>query len=591
MRITCPRAASSLIAFSGLIYGTLAKPHATRDSTEFSWASLASSSNPSWTPCYDAFQCTRFTVPLQYSNLSAGEAQIALLMSPSSFKPGDENYLGPILFNPGSGVQYILELADYFRAIIGPKYDLVGFDPRGVGETTPPLAIFESPVEALEFYSSFPVNSNESVSSLGKLYTQSKILSNLVLDRAKDVAESVSTAAVATDMLAITKAFGFDKLSYWGVSYGSVLGATYAAMFPDNVGHLLIDGVVNSHDWYGGPRNLFSSLQDADQALTSIYEACHKVGPTLCAIYENSTDLISARVNKIINDVHILPVPVYNDTDLSSITFGSVDYSVLISQLLHIVYFPYALASIGAEGLVQLEQGTSGAIAFQGSLTQSVEDFATCEFNSSQPFVAGLVETMSAILCGDALVNQTLTFPELQSSYDQQVSISIFAPYVFNIGPGPCTSWPVSGKDRFNGSFITNTSSPILLIGNTLDPITPIAGARNMSSGFAGSVMLQQNSTGHTTLSGFSTCTALAIHAYFANGTLPAPGTVCQPDTTIFQNPANSSAEGGIVNITIPNARRGEPEAYTLREAVDVATRSTFMAKYSVMGRMMRRAF
>ncbi|KIP05919.1 hypothetical protein PHLGIDRAFT_73444, partial [Phlebiopsis gigantea 11061_1 CR5-6] len=141
------------------------------------------------------------------------------------------------------------------------------------------------------------------------------------------------------------------------------------------------------------------------------------------------------------------------------------------------------------------------------------------------------------------------------------------------------------------GSFITNTSSPILLIGNTLDPVTPIAGARNMSSGFAGSVMLQQNSTGHSTLSGFSTCTALAIHAYFANGTLPAPDTVCQPDTAIFQNPANSSAEGGFVNITIPNTRRGEPEAYTLREAVDVVTRSDFLAKNSVMGRMMRRAF
>ena len=99
-----------------------------------------------------------------------------------------------------------------------PQHSLTSWLSIGVGETTPPLSIFESPAEALEFYSDFPLNTNESVSSLGKFYTQSKLLSNLVLDRAKDVAESVSTAAVATDMLSITKAFGFDKLSYWGIS-------------------------------------------------------------------------------------------------------------------------------------------------------------------------------------------------------------------------------------------------------------------------------------------------------------------------------------------------------------------------------------
>ncbi|KIP04825.1 hypothetical protein PHLGIDRAFT_179591 [Phlebiopsis gigantea 11061_1 CR5-6] len=596
MRLIHSNTASSLVVSSSLVLSALANFHVARDSTDFNWASLASSTTLSWTPCYDAFQCARFTVPLQYSNLSAGEAQIALVMSPSEFKPGDENYLGPILFNPGgpggSGVQYVLEFAEYFRAVIGPKYDLVGFDPRAVGQTTPPLSVFESPAEALEFYGDFPLNSNESVSSLGLFYTKSKILSNLVLDKAKVIAESVSTAAVATDMLGITRAFGFDKLSYWGISYGSVIGATYAAMFPENINHLLIDGVLNSHDWYAG--NLFSSLQDTDKALASIYEACHEVGPTLCAIYENTTDLISARVNKIINDVHILPVPVYNNTDPSSITFGSVDYSVLISELFQMVYSPYALAPIAAEGLVQLEQGISGSITFQGTIIQAMVDpLATCDFNNSQPFVAGLLDTSNAIQCGDVLVNQTMSFPEVQKVYDQNVQTSLFAPQAYNIDIGLCTTWPttITAKDRFNGSFTTNTSSPILLIGNTFDPITPITGARNMSAGFVGSVLLQQNSTGHTSLSGFSTCTALAIHAYFANGTLPAPGTVCQPDTTIFQNPANSSAQGAGVNITIPNTRRSELGVYTLREAVDVVARSNFLVKSSVLGRMMRRAF
>lgn len=135
----------------------------------------------------------------------------------------------------GSGVQYVQELAPYFRAIIGPQYDLVGFDPRGVssallwlqvadscdtgvGETTPVLSVFNSPAEALEFYAPYPQNANESVSSFGRSLAQAQILGKLAIDRVQQIAESVSTAAVATDMLSIARAFAFDKVNYWGVS-------------------------------------------------------------------------------------------------------------------------------------------------------------------------------------------------------------------------------------------------------------------------------------------------------------------------------------------------------------------------------------
>lgn len=142
----------------------------------------------------------------------------------------------------GSGVQFVQELAPYFRAIIGPQYDLVGFDPRGkrfffsettaadrhcagVGETTPILSAFNNPAEELEFYAPYPQNANESISSLGRTLAQAQILGKLAADRIEQISESVSTAAVATDMLTITRAFGFDKVNYWGISYGSVLGA------------------------------------------------------------------------------------------------------------------------------------------------------------------------------------------------------------------------------------------------------------------------------------------------------------------------------------------------------------------------------
>lgn len=127
--------------------------------------------------------------------------------------------------------------ASFFRSVVGPQYDLVGFDPRGtanyhatqtnnwltavfagVGETTPPLSIFKSPVEAFEFYSTYPLDLNESVSSFGRMFAQAQIFGSLAADRAQKFAESVSTPAVATDMLTITRAFGHEKVNYWGAS-------------------------------------------------------------------------------------------------------------------------------------------------------------------------------------------------------------------------------------------------------------------------------------------------------------------------------------------------------------------------------------
>lgn len=195
-------------------------------------------------------------VPLQYSNPDGDQGAVALIMSPSNYSAGDENYLGPILFNPGmlSIYQRVFlahrtkgdlavrvsttssPMASYFVKCLdlslislvstrGVSYstrrsiqDKLMLSGAGVGQTTPNLTIFKDAAEAAQVLSPYAVNANESVSSIGRNFALFGIMNNLASDRVKNLAESVGTPAVARDMLSIVEAFGQDKLQYWGVS-------------------------------------------------------------------------------------------------------------------------------------------------------------------------------------------------------------------------------------------------------------------------------------------------------------------------------------------------------------------------------------
>lgn len=162
----------------------------------------------------------------------------------------------------------------------------------GTGATTPSLTMFKDSVEAGQLISAYAYNANESYSTIGRNFALVEVLDTFANDRAKKVAESVGTPAVARDMMSITKALGQDKLQYWGFSYVGMMSAferaifdilctdmepplvqresvgtpsivrsladtghttrSFAAMFPNNIRRVLLDGVLNSHDYYAG---------------------------------------------------------------------------------------------------------------------------------------------------------------------------------------------------------------------------------------------------------------------------------------------------------------------------------------------------
>ena len=162
-----------------------------------------------------------------------------------------------------------------------------------------------------------------------------------------------------------------------------------------------------------------------------------EAGPDLCPIYENSTELVRARIGKLIDRVHLEPASFYNDSDPTQITFGIVDYTAVTIDLLGMLYDPYDDAPTFAQGVAQLEQGNA-SLAYDGPSLENTLTAESCSVDPSQPFVANSLDTEIPISCGDALVNQLKTFQQAFVSYQDMLKVSPFGSSWYNGLGGAC---------------------------------------------------------------------------------------------------------------------------------------------------------
>lgn len=178
-------------------------------------------------------------------------------------------------------------------------------------------------------------------------------------------------------------------------------------------------------------------MVDTDNALTAYYAGCVAAGPSLCALYNFNADAIRARVNNLIAQAQIAPIPVYDDTNTSAISFGVVDASTITQRLFNMLYTPFSTGPAFAEAVVLLEQG-NGSAMFQNSDASTFAALDTCQFDASQPFQSTFLETITPILCGDNVDTGTLTLSQSRAAYADMLSVSQFAPVWYALTQGPC---------------------------------------------------------------------------------------------------------------------------------------------------------
>ncbi|KAK0457510.1 TAP-like protein-domain-containing protein [Desarmillaria tabescens] len=494
--------------------------------SDFDWRNIEPTTNLSWVDCYSNYKCARFQVPIDYSNEDGNKAALAVIKLPAQ---SQEDYKGAVLINPGgpggSGVATIASAGPLFASIIGSQYDLISFDPRGIGNSTPRAEFFLTKEERLLWLANpnhWTATPNTTSDQIPHLWASSHVIAEVAKERDNGILNYIGTDNVARDMLAINEAAGHEKLQYWGFSYGTVLGTTFATMFPDKVEHMVLDGVTDIDGYYSGDwRNNFV---DTDKSMQLFFDGCAAAGPDACAFYAPTAEEISNNLDSLYESLRTQPVPVVTPS-----FYGVVDYVILRTVVKACMYQPYTLSSILAKGLASLAAG-------DGSVIYAMQ--ATPE-DPSSIYNNGL-EAEIAISCSDS-VNNTDTLADLYAYWDSIKGISAFADLFFAQRIG-CVGWKFHREGRFTGPVGSNSTSPILFIGNTADPVTAVAGAKKASSVFPGSVVLTQNSSGHASLAASSACTRAYIQGYFQNGTLPSDGTVCEVESQMF--PASSNVTG-----------------------------------------------
>ncbi|KAL8292205.1 hypothetical protein RQP46_001671 [Phenoliferia psychrophenolica] len=534
-----------------------------------------------WSPCaQDAnLTCTSITVPKtafyiaqNYFNSTKGTSTIALAKLASSAP--DEAKLGTLFVNPGgpggSGISFMVEAATLVSALSGGLYDVIGFDPRGVGASTPRIDCFPSTLEFNQFKANTIIEKGSDIppdpfSSAGfttLVNQQTDFEANLAAWYAvcsanldlEDLQQS-GTSTVVRDLNFISNLLGGEdaRINYIGFSYGTIIGAYMINMLPaSKIGRVILDGIVDASLWVSTPTFTESAeaVQSAETAFQWFLTDCAAAGPTGCALASSNSTARSIQhtLESFLDDLFTTPVPVI-DTIRPGFLNSGLARAFLYASLEQPGNWP--------------DVATAFALALAGE-PKTLYEQVILPFNTTND----LGDTSrQAVSCADTLLpspKQT-TSEFLAREVQKALKVSPhFGGSVQSLEPdGGCQFWGNGQKAQgtFTGPFNASLENPILLVSNTADPDTSLKNGVQLHKTLGSSSrLLIQNSPGHTSQQETSSCTQLAYASYLINGTLPESYTVCELDNPSFFDLPQTNNASAIATVTA-FAKRVEEEA------------------------------
>ncbi|WP_115789576.1 alpha/beta hydrolase [Arthrobacter silvisoli] len=456
------------------------------------------SQNVRWSSCESGFQCANIKVPTDYAHPEAGNIVIAAIRLPA--RGGKK---GSILVNPGgpgaSGYDFVRDAGkSHFTAKLRAGFDLVGFDPRGVKRSAPVTCL--SDIERDE--SREKVYHYDTDAGLQAAIADNKEIIAKCVEKSGPALGHIDTVSSAKDMDILRALLGDNKLNYMGFSYGTSLGATYAEQFPDNVGRLVLDGAV---DLALSNEDLTSQQAAAfEKSLRSYVEDC--LGQSDCPLSGSVDDGIR-QIQDLVSSVDANPEP----ADDGRLVTGPTLVSGLYTPLYDDSSWPV------------LTQALSSAFDGDLSLMLRIADLGA-DRNPDGTYSSNTGFAFNAINCLDYPMVTDTAGMRAEAARLKKVAPT-FGPY-FAYGGLNCRDWPFKPVGSPEPAKYSG-QSPIVVIGTTGDPATPLAWAEAMRKQLGNASLVTWQGEGHTAYGRSNRCVSTAVDDYFLNGKLPVDGTRC----------------------------------------------------------------
>ncbi|MFI9470503.1 alpha/beta hydrolase [Streptomyces sp. NPDC052492] len=446
------------------------------------------------------WQCATARAPLDWDRPDGATTELALIRAASRADTADR--IGSLLFNfggPGeSGVATLPALASDYEHLRS-RYDLVSFDPRGVGASDGVTCLDAEAAQAMAEQDDTPDDGEAEVTALLRAREQ---YAAACAQESGPMLPHVGTEDAARDLDLLRHLLGDDKLHYFGISYGTELGGVYAHLFPRHMGRAVLDGVVDPT--LNQMEGALAQAAGFQLAFDHFAQWCVDTG---CALGD-SPEEVAGLVMELEAALDDEPLTVGGERVLTG--------SQLIDAVIQALYLETAwpalevglelLAADEGATLLGLADALSGRHARGYSDQQDARTAVTCADRGDRYTVDDVLEQAPAFEEASPVFGDTMVWGALE-----------------------CTGWPVRGKAE-HPDVRAPGAPPVLLVGNTGDPATPYEGAERMAErlGEGVGVELTYEGEGHGAYDSGNTCVREAVNAYLLEGAVPAAGTVCE---------------------------------------------------------------
>ncbi len=472
-----------------------------------------------WVTCDKVFQCARLLVPFDYSRPAWRRFSLPVIRLPASH-PAQR--IGALLVNPGgpggSGVAYALQARSEIAAPVRARFDIVGFDPRGVGGSEPAVHCLTGP-ELDQYFATDDMPA--SPAQVRVVVAESRRFAHGCERSSGALLRYVGTRNAARDMDVLRAALGQAKLTYLGKSYGTYLGTWYAALFPRHVRALVLDGAIDPAS--SGISMNAVQAEGFEVALRAFIANCAAAAG--CPLGHSGVAAGLARIQSLLARASVHPLR--NDLDGQPAN-GAMLLNGIATALYNQAYWGTLRSALAA--------------AFGGNGTILVELANALFERSSSGQYSNLADAETAVDCLDR------PWPRSLASWRSAAAAAGRAAPVFGQaimwGSLPCAYWPVRSyplpstlRAAGHGQLVLGPGGrsalgagapPILVVGNLRDPATPYRWAQALSRDLRSGVLLGWDGNGHTAYMMGSSCVDNVVNKYLISLAVPRSGTVCR---------------------------------------------------------------